>query len=186
MIWVYAFISLVIVQRLVEVGLANQNAKWIRSKGGYEVGQTHYKYLVLLHGFFFVSLITEVTIKGVAFDLWSAIPFAWFLFAQILRLWALSSLGRFWNTRIMILPDANVIASGPYRYIKHPNYAVVIIEIAMLPLFFKAYMTAFLFSLLNAIVLYIRIHTEEEALQAATNYEAVFEGKARFTPKLDE
>lgn len=183
MIGVYLFIGFVIIQRIVEMKIANRNAKWIRSQGGYEAGIEHYKLIVLTHSLFFLSLLFEVTIKGV--DKWHLIPLVVFILAQLGRVWALASLGNYWNTRIMVLPGAKVVAKGPYRYVRHPNYIVVIIEIAVLPLIWQAYWTAVLFTIINALVLSIRIKEEETALQEATNYEEVFDKKKRFMPKYD-
>ncbi|MFC0559015.1 isoprenylcysteine carboxyl methyltransferase family protein [Halalkalibacter alkalisediminis] len=186
MIAVYLFILLVIVQRFVELLIANRNAKWIKSQGGYEAGKEHYKYIVGLHVLFFVSLLIEVTVTKHTFMLWSIFPLGVFLLAQLGRVWALSSLGRFWNTRIMILPGAKVIAKGPYRYLRHPNYAIVIAEIACLPLIFQAYWTAIVFTILNAVTLSTRIQVEERALEEATNYHKTFEKRKRFIPTYDK
>lgn len=167
MIGVYVFISIVIFQRVVEIIIANRNAKWIKGKGGYEVGRDHYKYIVLLHTFFFMSLLMEVSLSKPSFTSWFIALFAIFLLAQIGRVWALTSLGSFWNTRIMVLPGAKVIAKGPYRYMRHPNYVIVTIELLLLPLMFQAYWTAFIFSVLNACILSVRIKIEEQALLEA-------------------
>jgi methyltransferase len=186
MIFIYLLIFIVISQRLVEVIIAHQNASWIKSQGGYEVGREHYPYLVLLHTLFFASLLIEVTIHPPNFVSWIVIPFVIFLLAQVGRIWALTSLGRFWNTRIMVLPGAKVIAKGPYRFMRHPNYAIVITEILMFPLVFQAYWTAIVFTILNAFILSIRIKVEENALKEVTNYEDEFEKRGRFVPSYEE
>ncbi len=166
--------------------IANRNAKWVKSQGGYEAGKDHYKYIVLLHSLFFISLLIEISITNKGFVLWSIIPLIAFLLAQVGRVWALSSLGRFWNTRIMILPGAKVVAKGPYKYLRHPNYAVVVTELACLPLIFQAYWTALIFTLLNAFILSVRIRVEEKALDEATNYTKAFKNHRRFIPKYEE
>lgn len=186
MIFIYLLIFIVIVQRLVEVIIADQNASWIKSQGGYEVGREHYPYLVLLHSLFFVSLLIEVTIHPPTFVTWIAIPFVIFILAQVGRIWALTSLGRFWNTRIMVLPGAKVIAKGPYRFMRHPNYAIVITEILMFPLVFQAYLTAIVFTIFNAAILSIRIKVEENALKEVTNYDDEFAKRGRFVPSYEE
>jgi methyltransferase len=183
---VYIFIGFVIIQRLVEVVIANQNAKWMKKQGGYEAGREHYKYIFVLHAFFFVALLIEVFSVQAGGVKWSLIPLVVFLIAQIGRVWALSSLGRFWNTRIMILPGAKVVAKGPYRFMRHPNYVIVTLELFALPLIFQAYWTAIVFSLLNAVILRVRIKEEERALKEATDYEEVFKEKGRFIPSYDE
>jgi methyltransferase len=183
---VYIMISIVIIQRLVEMKIANKNASWIKRRGGYEVGRTHYKYIIAVHTFFFLVLFIEIYVMGLSISTWSILPFAVFLIAQLGRVWALSSLGRFWNTRIMILPGAKVVAKGPYRYMRHPNYVIVVTEIVALPLIFQAYVTAILFTILNAIVLYVRIKAEEEALEAVTDYKEIFHRRHRFVPSYEE
>ncbi|MCT8137168.1 isoprenylcysteine carboxyl methyltransferase family protein [Anaerobacillus sp. CMMVII] len=186
MIGFYIFIFFVISQRIIELFIAKRNAIWIIKKGGYEVGREHYKFIVILHALFFISLLTEVTLNKPSFANWVIIPFIIFLFAQFGRVWALTSLGPFWNTRIMVLPGAKVIAKGPYRFMRHPNYFIVITEIALLPLIFQAYWTALIFTLCNALILSVRIKAEEQALQEATDYQDVFKKRGRFVPSYEK
>lgn len=163
-------IAFVCLQRIVELVIARRNEKWMLEKGGYEAGASHYPFIVALHIGFFISLISEVIFFDKTASSWW--PFWLFLFlaAQAVRVWSLWSLGRFWNTKIIVLPGAKVVKKGPYRWIRHPNYAVVITEILVLPLLFQAYYTAFIFSVLNAIILSIRITAEEQALMEATDF----------------
>ena len=139
------------------------------AKGAYEVGAAHYPLMILLHVSFFISFIIEViyfkSIIAVNYNL-----FVLFLLLQLLRVWCLASLGPFWNTKIIILPGAEVVVKGPYSFMRHPNYFVVCLEIAVLPLMFQAYVTAVCFTILNVIILSIRIPIEEKALKEATNY----------------
>ncbi|MFS0552952.1 isoprenylcysteine carboxyl methyltransferase family protein [Brevibacillus sp. 179-C9.3 HS] len=154
----------VVLQRMAELFIAARNATYIRAKGGYEVGASHYKYIVLLHLLFFLSLMIEVAVKGSGMSLpsWWSIPFVLFLLAQGLRYWCIRSLGKRWNTRIFILPGEAPIKRGPYRFLRHPNYLVVMIEFLMLPLTFSAVVTALTFSLFNAwLLLRVRIPLEE-------------------------
>ncbi|WP_017729212.1 isoprenylcysteine carboxyl methyltransferase family protein [Halalkalibacterium ligniniphilum] len=182
----YLFIGIVIAQRMVEVIIAHYNARWIKERGGYEAGREHYKYMVALHFLFFLSLIVEVNISERIVTPWMLLPFSLFLVAQIGRIWALVSLGRFWNTRIMILPGAELVARGPYRYLRHPNYVIVMIEFLMLPLMFGAFVTMFVFSILNGVMLFVRVKEEEKALQETTNYQEVFRGRSRFFPTYEK
>jgi methyltransferase len=174
--------SLLVVQRVVELWIARKNERLMKDKGAYEVGRSHYKYIVALHVLFFVSLFIEVHTVQRDVASWWFIPFASFIVAQCLRVWSIISLGYFWNTRIIILPGVNVVAKGPYRFMRHPNYVIVITEILVIPLIFQAYLTAILFTLLNAIVLSIRIPIEERALMEVTNYRDIFTEKSRFIP----
>lgn len=176
------FITLVILQRLVELRIANKNEKWMKANGGFEVGQQHYKYIVLVHVMFFISLIVEVSVFGKSVSSLWLLFILFFTLAQALRIWSLLSLGQFWNTKIIIVPNVNIISKGPYKYIRHPNYLVVVIELLVIPLIFNAFWTAILFSLLNMLVLSIRIPAEEQALIKETNYKAVFQQRSRFAP----
>ncbi|HHW38580.1 MAG TPA: hypothetical protein GXX18_15310 [Bacillales bacterium] len=176
------FISLVILQRLAELGIARKNEKWMKANGGYEVGEDHYKYIVMVHILFFISLIMEVSFFNKATSsLWSVF-LLFFTLAQGLRVWSLMSLGKFWNTKIIIMSNVNIISTGPYKFIRHPNYLVVVIELLVIPLLFNAFFTAIIFTLLNMVVLSIRIPIEEEALIREINYKAVFHQRARFAP----
>lgn len=176
------FISLVILQRIAELGIARKNEKWMKANGGFEVGGEHYKYIVMVHILFFISLIMEVSFLNKATSSLWIVFLLFFTLAQGLRVWSLLSLGKFWNTKIIIMPNVNIISSGPYKFIRHPNYLVVVIELLVVPLMFNAYFTAVIFTLLNMVVLSIRIPIEEKALIRETNYKAVFHQRARFAP----
>jgi len=171
------FISIVIVQRLIEVVIARRNEKRMLSAGAYEVGASHYPFMLTLHVSFFLSLITEVLLLERTISPLFLWLFILFLLVQALRVWCLASLGPFWNTKIIILPGANVVKKGPYLFIRHPNYLVVCIEIMLLPLMFQAYLTAICFTILNFAMLAVRIPTEERALMEATNYSKEFKKK---------
>ena len=159
-------------QRLVELRIAKRNEKSMRARGAYEVGASHYPYMILLHVSFFISLIIEVMyIKSFSSPYYALIIV--FLVLQLLRVWCLTSLGTYWNTKVIILPGAKVVAKGPYAFIRHPNYLIVCLEIAVLPLIFQAYVTAICFTILNFIILSVRIPIEEKALKEATNYAVV-------------
>jgi methyltransferase len=167
----YFILVFVILQRLVEIQIAKRNEKWMLAKGAYEVGASHYPWMILLHISFFISLLIEVNYKSIFSP--NYVLLLVFFLLQLLRVWCLVSLGKFWNTKIIILPGTNVVVKGPYSYIRHPNYLVVCLEIAMLPLMFQAYVTAITFTILNFIILSIRIPIEERALKEATNYATV-------------
>lgn len=171
-------ISMVIFQRLIEIVVAKRNEKNMLAQGAYEVGASHYPFMILLHACFFISLITEVFIFDRPLSSFFLLLFFIFLGVQALRIWCLTSLGQFWNTKIIILPGADVVKRGPYVYFRHPNYLVVCIEILLLPLMFQAYFTAVCFTFLNFIMLAIRVPTEERALIEATNYKTEFKKKA--------
>lgn len=173
---------LIILQRLTELILASRNEKWMKQRGGVEHGREHYPYIVALHVLFLVSFITEVLL----FD--KDLTTYWYVIApiivltQVIRYWAVFSLGYFWNTRIIIIPNTDVVSKGPYRFLKHPNYLVVALEILCIPLLFNAFLTSILFTFTNVLLMKVRIPVEERALGKNTNYVNAFQSKYRFLP----
>ncbi|MFG6494330.1 isoprenylcysteine carboxylmethyltransferase family protein [Fictibacillus sp. UD] len=170
------------IQRLVEVRIAKSNEQKLRNKGAVEAGKDHYKWMVLMHVSFFVAFFSEVYLLNAKPPSWWLIPFVLFLIAQVVRIWAISSLGVYWNTKILLLPGAKVVAKGPYRFMRHPNYTVVSVELLVIPLIFGAYYTAILFTILNILMLRVRIPAEEKALMELTDYENSHGQKQRFFP----
>ncbi|WP_330948964.1 isoprenylcysteine carboxyl methyltransferase family protein [Virgibacillus sp. MG-45] len=163
-IWMWMLLIFIILQRLVELVIARNNEKWMKERGGVERGEDHYKWFIILHFLFFLSLLVETHLHGR-----SAYPFSFFLFslffiAQICRIWCIYTLGRFWNTKIIVLPRVALIKKGPYKYVKHPNYFIVGIELFVIPMLFGAYATAIVFPILHLLLLRIRIPREEKAL----------------------
>lgn len=158
---------LVILQRVVELVIARRNEKVMYTKGAYEVGASHYPFIVVLHIGFLMSLLIEVSYDGV-YTLLSPWLLVLYLLLQVVRVWCIQSLGVFWNTKILVLRGAELVVKGPYKYLRHPNYAVVCLEILLLPAMFGAYFTAFVFTILNLWMLSIRIPLEEEALNYAS------------------
>ena len=152
------FISFFIAQRILELLVARKNERWLLGSGAVEYGRGHYPIIVMLHVFFIISLIAEYTVKTDArLDIFFLILFFVLLSAKI---WVIVSLGKFWNTKIFRIPDAPSVRKGPYKYLKHPNYIIVICEFIVVPLVFHLYYTSIIFSLLNFIVLRIRIREE--------------------------
>jgi len=178
------FISFIIFQRVVELLLAKSNEKWMLKQGAIEFGKRHYRMIVILHFMFMICFSMEKLLLNLGLStLWPAI-FGVFILAQVLRIWIIASLGRCWNTKIIVLPQFPVIRKGPYRFLRHPNYVVVSLEIIVIPLLFSAYFTAIMFTVLNSLVLMIRIPAEEKALKALTAYEGIFQDCHRFVPKF--
>lgn len=159
-------ISFVILQRIIELFIAKHNERWLLSRGAVEYGRDHYKYIVILHVAFLLSIIIEYFLHGRYYELnlISYILLAVFIILQFLRVWVLTSLGRYWCTRVYRIPGAPLIYSGIYRYFKHPNYMVVIGEILVLPLIFNLYFTCIIFTILNVVVLTYRVRVENKAL----------------------
>jgi methyltransferase len=154
-----ALLAFVTLHRLVELPIAAANRKRLIAAGGYEVGAGHYPLLVAVHAAWLATLWWLA--PGRPIDL----PFlALFVLIEIGRIWVLRTLGRRWTTRIIVVPGEKLVASGPYRFVNHPNYLVVIGEIAVLPLVFGLWQVAVIFSLLNAAALAVRIGAENAAL----------------------
>lgn len=160
------FLSFVILQRLSELFIAKRNEKILKSKGAVEYDEKGYKYIVAMHILFFICLIFEKMYFNRELNSFSVYLFGLFLIAQILRYWAITTLGVFWNTRIIILPGSSLIKKGPYTFLNHPNYIAVVTELAVIPLIFSCYITAIIFSVLNLIVLSRRKTIEEKALKS--------------------
>ncbi len=153
-------VLLVALQRLAELAYARRNTRRLLAAGGIEAGAGHYPLMVLLHAAWLVALLFMVPADAPLH--WALL--ALFLLLQAGRLWVIASLGRYWTTRVITLPEAPLVRRGPYRYLRHPNYVIVAAEIAALPLAFGAWELALVFSLLNAGVLAWRIRIEDRVL----------------------
>jgi methyltransferase len=154
------FISFLILQRLSELYISSRNEKWLLANGAIQYGQSHYPFMVAMHTLFIISIITEYNWLG-------GTPISWgflgaFLMVLAFKFWALSSLGKYWNTRIYRIPGVYPVKKGPYKIFKHPNYMEVVCEIALIPLVFHLYYTAIIFTLLNAAMLTVRISVENK------------------------
>ena len=152
-------LALVTLQRLGELVLAQHNTNKLLARGAIEVGATHYPLIVALHAAWLIALWVYGRDQEV-----SLLALAAFVGLQGARIWILAALGSRWTTRILVLPGEPLITSGPYRYLAHPNYVVVAGEIALLPLALHLPILALVFTVLNGIVLFIRIRTETRAL----------------------
>jgi len=157
-------VGLVALQRLLELGFSRRNERILRARGAVERGKEHYPLIVAMHTLWLLSTLVEGTLRGPDFPAYWPVPLALFLLVQPLRYWAVFSLGENWNTKILVVPGAELVRRGPYRYLRHPIYVVVVVEIFTLPLIFGAWITALLFSVLNAILLSVRIREENRAL----------------------
>lgn len=160
-------LGLVTLQRLGELLLSRRNVEKLKARGGIEVGGDHYPLIVAMHASWLLALCVfgwDQPVNGLALTAYVAV--------QGLRLWVLVSLGGRWSTRIVVLPGEPLVARGLYRYIAHPNYAVVVAEIALLPLALHLPLVALFFTMLNAAVLAIRIRVESRALVEASGARA--------------
>jgi len=155
-----AVLTFVTIQRLAELVIAQRHTAALLAKGAYEVGAEHYPVMVAIHAAWLAGL--WVLAPGITPSL---IGLAVFAALQLGRLWVLTTLGERWTTRIIILPGSPLVAKGPFRFLSHPNYAVVTGEIAVLPLAFGLTGFAVVFTVLNAAILYVRIGAENAALK---------------------
>ena len=163
---VLALLALVTLQRLGELVIARRNTQRLLAEGAVEIGAAHYPLLVLLHTAWLAALWI-LAISGRATIWWPAV--AGYAVAELARVWVMASLGRYWTTRIIVPRETPVVRSGPYRFLRHPNYWVVAFEIALLPLALGSWTLAVVFSVLNAAVLFWRIRTEEGSLAPRRN-----------------
>jgi methyltransferase len=154
-----AILGFVTLQRLAELALSQRNMKKLLARGAYEVAPEHYPFLVTLHA----SWLAVLWFFGPGPPI-EIVPLILFALLQLGRMWVIATLGERWTTRIIILPGAPLVTSGPYRWVNHPNYLIVIGEFAVLPLVFGLPMVAIVFSLLNAAILAVRIRAENRAL----------------------
>lgn len=160
MMWLWVILTAVAGQRLWELWLADRNTKRLLAGGAVEVGAAHYPLFILLHASWLAAIVIVTP--------WTTVPnLAWlglYLLLQVGRLWVISTLGRFWTTRIITLPSAPLVRRGPYRFVRHPNYVVASLEIAVLPLVFGQVWIALAWSIANALLVAWRIRIEDRAL----------------------
>ncbi|MFL6197541.1 MAG: isoprenylcysteine carboxyl methyltransferase family protein [Thermoanaerobaculia bacterium] len=178
-----ALVVLAAAGRLLELRIANRNRRLLLARGGIEIAPGHYPWMVAVHSVWLISCLAEVWLLDRPFIPWlGALALAVFLGAFALRYWVISTLGERWTTRIVCLPGVPPITGGPYRWLRHPNYLAVILEIVSLPLVHTAWLTALVFSLLDAILLRVRIRAEEEGLSRLSGYDEAFAGRPRLIP----
>jgi methyltransferase len=176
------FLCLLVCERGAELLLTRRNARVALAAGGVETGRRAYAVMVVVHILFPVACAGEVLLLSRPFPgALGLAALAVAIGAQALRWWAIATLGWRWNTRIIVVPDASPITGGPYRFLRHPNYLAVILEMLGIPLIHGAWLTALVFSSLNAALLAVRIPTEERVLGRL--YAEAFEGHSRILPR---
>ena len=164
-VWFTVLVALVGVERLAELVVSKRNAAWSFERGGVETGLGHFPAMVVLHTGLLLGALVEVWVRrpdAVPLLAWSMLALV--VASQALRWWCIATLGSRWNTRVIVVPGLAPVTGGPYRWLSHPNYVAVVVEGAALPLVHSAWITAVVFSLLNAALLTVRIRVENHAL----------------------
>lgn len=162
------FVVVLVAERLLELAWSARNVARLRARGAVEYGRRHFPMFVVLHTAFPLMLAWEVLTgrahPGAAWPLWLAL----FLAAQALRAWSMASLGERWNVRVWVVPGLPPVRSGPYRFLSHPNYFAVVLELLAGPMMFGAWRTALVIGVANAAALSLRVRVEERALTEAS------------------
>jgi methyltransferase len=180
-IWYTALVLLVAVERLAELVVARRNTAWSMARGGMVTGRGHYPWMVALHSGLLAACLLEVGLAGRPFVPALGWPMLGLVAAaQGLRWWCVVTLGRRWNTQVIVIPGLPLVTAGPYRWrwLRHPNYVAVAVEGAALPLVHGAWITAATFSVLNAVLMVVRLRCEEAALATTAPAETAKPGQA--------
>jgi methyltransferase len=180
-LWAYlALLGLVAGERGAELAVSSRNARRLLARGGVETGQGLYRVMVVFHAVFLPALALGAIAFPAPPSAWAWLAVAGALAAQGLRWWAVRTLGERWSTRVIVLPGAPPVTGGPYRFLRHPNYLAVVLEMACLPLAWGLWRLALVFTAGNALILWTRIRDEERAL--GPSWERAFAGKGRLVP----
>jgi len=166
--WFVVLVALVGLERLAELVVSQRNTAWSLARGGREHGAGHYPFMVVLHTGLLAGALVEVLLADrpyVPVLAWTMLTLV--VLAQALRWWCITTLGKRWSTRVVVVPGLPLVTGGPYRWLRHPNYVAVVVEGFALPLVHSAWLTAVVFTLANAALLRVRIGVEDAALTTA-------------------
>ena len=178
-----AILAALVSERIFELWLSNRNARLAFARGGIELGRSQYRIIVAFHTLFIAACAFGAMRNAPAFpDTLSMAALAGEIAAQTLRFWSVATLGQNWNTRVIVIPHEEPVTTGPYRYIRHPNYVAVALEIVCVPLIRGLVILAAAFSIANALLLASRIRLEERAMGEA--YASTFASRPRFIPSV--
>ena len=178
-----SLVAMVAVMRLIELAISRRNIARLEARGAIEVGRSLYPRMVAVHTLFLVACVAEVWLlhRPVVWPI-AAVAIGLLVAAAALRIWVMVTLGERWTTRVVVLPETAPVTGGPFRWMRHPNYVAVVVEIVALPMIHTAWLTAVVFSLANALVLSSRIRTEEKALAESGPYLNDMGDRPRFLP----
>jgi methyltransferase len=175
-------LALLATERAVELLVSRRNTEWAMARGGIEVGHAQYRVIVVFHTLFFFACFGEAVLLNRSFlGSFGFAALAAAVAAQVLRYWVVATLGERWNTRIIVLPGLAPVTSGPYRYVRHPNYLAVLVEMTCVPLIYGCWITALVYAVGNYVLLTIRIRDEERAL--GQGYADIFALRPRLLPR---
>lgn len=179
----FALVLATALQRVLELFISTRNEKALKSQGAIEIGHSHFIYMKALHAVWPIACLVEAYFRGAPPSYAVMIFFGSIFFVgQALRIMAISTLGKRWTVKILVLPGVPPVTKGIFRYLRHPNYLGVVLEIFSLPLIYGGWVSALIFSLLNAWLLRVRISREEKALDEANRYSTYFRDHNRFLP----
>jgi methyltransferase len=183
--WLYvAVVAAVACERLVELRISRRHMRRALAAGGIEVGAAHYPWMVALHASFLLACPLEVFFLSRPFLLPLALcMLAALIGSMALRYWTIATLGERWTTRVVWVPGRQIAVNGPFRWLRHPNYLAVAVEMLALPLLHSAWLTALFFSLANALLLRVRVRDEEELLRRCGEYGERLGARPRFLPR---
>lgn len=181
--WYLLFVVLVGLERLAELVISKRHQRVMADEGVKKVPEPHFRWMVLVHAGALAAAYAEVAILNRPFvPALAAAMGVVFVLATLLRVWVIRTMRLHWNVEVMASAPLGVVTDGPYRFVRHPNYVAVILELAAIPLIHGAWMTAVVGSLANAWVLAKRLEVEERVLMADPRYQAAMGPKARFVP----
>jgi len=171
--------------RLAEIRISRRNQRLLAAKGVVKVREPHFRWMVLFHVCVLVSAGVEVVVlRRPLIPILALVAGVLFLSAVTLRWWAIRAMSEHWNIQVMASVELGVVVAGPYRWIRHPNYVAVFVELTTLPLIHAAWLTALLGTAMHYWVLRERIRIEEATLRANPRYVAAMGSKPRFFPRL--
>lgn len=165
------FIILLLFQKILELLIDKMNEKWLMRKGAKQMANNHYKWFSCLHLLFLIFVILEVSWRIYSGSFWINWFFLiFYILAQLARGWCMSSLGRFWNTKIYVMRNVTILKRGPYRILQHPEYIIVFIELFVTPIMFQAYICAVVFPTLYIFIIMLRISELEKIIGYNARY----------------
>jgi methyltransferase len=182
--WAFTVLVLLVAsQRLWETFVSRRHVSGLLAQGGREHAAGQLPWMIAIHASWLCAMLAEVWLLDRPFIGWlAALALPLFGLGQVLRIWAMRTLGPRWTVKVITLPTAPPVVGGPFRYLRHPNYLGVVLEIAALPLVHTAFLSAALFSAANGLLLWFRIRAEEAALQQASDYAGAFAQRPRMVP----